>query len=75
METKTKVILIAVVLIIAVVIIGGGSYLEYYTSEVSTVTVQNIFVDVDNDGDLDLLVLGEVVINNPPFEEPLAQMP
>lgn len=63
--------LFTTVLVVVVIglIIACGVYLQVYTTEVSTVMVENIFVDIDNDGDLDLLVSGEVVVNEPPFTE------
>jgi len=66
-------IIIGASLVIAFLI--GAVYLEYYTTEVSTVLVKNVFVDIDGDGDLDLLVSGEVVVNADPFEAPLATTP
>jgi len=65
--TKTTRVLIALGILCVVIIAIGSGYFLLVTTEVSTVMVENIFVDIDNDGDLDLLVSGEVVINEPPF--------
>jgi len=67
--TKTTRVLIALGILSLVIVAIGSGYFLLGTTEVSTVMVKNVFVDIDNDGDLDLLVSGEVVINEPPFEE------
>jgi len=67
-KTRIKILVIGFIIIIAIITLGGAGYLEFYTTEVNTVSVKNLFVDVDGDGDLDLLVSGEVVVNDPPFE-------
>jgi len=72
---KSKVIIIIIALILMIGVAVSAVYLEYYTTEVSTVLVKNVFVDIDGDGDLDLLVSGEVVVNADPFEAPLATTP
>jgi len=72
---KSKVIIIIIALVLMIGIAVSAVYLEYFTTEVSTVLVKNVFVDIDGDGDLDLLVSGEVVVNADPFEAPLATTP
>jgi len=74
-KPRIKILIIGVIIIVIIIVLGGAGYLEFYTTEVSTVLVKNVFVDIDGDGDLDLLVSGEVVVNADPFEAPLATTP
>lgn len=65
MDKTAKVAIVLVV--VGLIIFAAGTYFQLFATEVNTVIVENLFVDVDNDGDLDLLVSGEVVINDPPL--------
>lgn len=46
---------------------GGGATTTVTPAAIQPVAVQQVFVDIDRDGDLDLLVTGEVVLNSAPL--------
>lgn len=75
-ETKTsrlsnwwkewRLTILAVILITIMIAITMNSIFTFVT-DVPATHVENLFVDIDNDGDLDLVVSAEVVLNEGPF--------
>lgn len=74
MKDKLRMFAILVTLIVTIVlgiyILGASGYLA--PTNASAASVQNVFVDIDGDGQLDLLVKGEVIYNNPLASQPLS---
>lgn len=79
LDVKSKIIIILCILFIAT-ILGIYGYTnkdtfpvfaaEQTTTYSEPVSVKNIFVDVDGDGDMDLIISGKVLYNNSPLSLP-----
>jgi hypothetical protein len=69
MEKKSKIIAIAVIVILSIALFFPALYAVGYFPQVSaaasSTVVENVFVDIDSDGDLDLLLEGQVIFNSP----------
>jgi hypothetical protein len=64
---KTKIFAIFVILVIALVWAGYLAYTSGFVTPTNAkaASVSNVFVDVDGDGALDLIVEGSVIFNDP----------
>lgn len=62
-KTKAKAIAVAVIIIIGVALMTFSALYEPQSTAANCVEMADVFVDIDHDGDIDLLVRGCVTIN------------
>lgn len=80
-KDNTKIIgIVLIVLFVVIVIILVGMLVNSNAKntaqpELDISTVNQIFTDFDNDGDVDLIVFGKVVINNGSFLQSQPEQP
>jgi len=65
-SNKTTIIIMAAVVLLVLALAGTGLYyVDGRGSAPASSQVSNVFLDVDGDGNIDLLVSGEVIFNVP----------